>query len=246
MRTWEVPKACLATNGDLVEDKKNMNLFFKTLQREYLLISRKPMQFCMPLLFFSVVCTIIPLSISPNNPVLTQIGPGIIWIAILLSALLTLPHLFADDYDDGTLDQWIIQPHQFTKIIITRLLCHWFFTLLPMILLAPVFAQLFHLSIYAIEIMVCILFIGTPLVLIQGAIVAAVCVRLRKEALLLAIILLPLYIPTLIFGTTSIDAAQQGLPVLFQVNLMSALTILALAFGPTVIAMALRVGITYG
>lgn len=217
-----------------------------TFKRECIFLTRKPIQFCIPLLFFILVCVLFPLSISPDNHLLQSISPGIIWVAVLLAHLLSLPHLFSDDYDDGTLDQWIVHSESLSTTIISRMVTHWLFFIFPLILLTPVLSVMVHLSLFAVKILMLSLLLGTPIIVMQGAIVASLCVGLKRNGLLLAIILLPMYIPTMIFGSTVVTAAQQGLPVLFQLDLLGALLILAMVFGPCVIAFALRIGITYG
>ncbi len=215
-------------------------------KREFIFFIRNPLTYLIPLLFFILVCLLFPLSISPNNHLLQTMGAGIIWIAIVLANLLSLPQLFQDDYEDGLLDQWLIAPSSLSTLISVKMLIYWVFYILPMILLAPVLALMYHLSFFAVEILMMSLLLGTPIIVMQGAIVASLCVGLRRGGLLLAIVLLPLYISILIFGSTVVTAAEQGFPVLFQLDLLGALLILAMVFGPSAIAFSLRVGIIYG
>ena len=204
------------------------------------------MTFLTPPLFFLLVSILFPLGLSVQKTVLQTMAADVIWIALLLAHLLSLPNLFSAEYDDGTLDQWVMRPHTLIPHIISKVTLHWFFLIFPVMLLMPILSLLYNLSFFTVNIVLLSLLFGAPLIVLQGAIVASLCVGLKRNSLLLAIILLPMYIPTMILGTTVVAAAQEGLPVLFQLDVLGALLILAMTFGPGVIAFALRVGITYG
>lgn len=218
----------------------------QTLKREWILVRKNPLQWLVPLLFFLLVGFIFPLAIAPNPNQLPMIGAGVIWVSILLAHLLSLPAIFQQDFDAGILDQLLIQPNSLTFQLFLKTFSHWLMIIFPMIVLTPVLSLMYHLSLFAIEVLLLSVLLGSPILCIQGVIVSALCVGIRRDGLLLAIILLPLYIPTLIFGTTIVSAAEQGLPVLFQLEWLGALLILALTLGPSVAAFALRIGITYG
>ncbi len=213
-----------------------MKIIHYTLKYHYLLIMRNPLRYCMPLLFFLLVSFLFPLAISPNKHLLQLMGAGIIWIAVLLAHLLALPYLFAEDYADGTLDQLLIQPKSLSAVMSIKIFKHWLLFIFPMILCVPMLAIMFDLSFSAINLLIISLLLGTPVIVMQGAIVGALSVGLARPGLLLAIILLPLYIPLLIFGSVT--------PI--QWELLASEFILFMTFGPSVIAFALRVGITYG
>ena len=224
----------------------SISLLSQALKRECLFIARKPLHYVIPLLFFVLVCVLFPLSVPADSRLLTVMGAGVVWVAVLLAHLLSLPHLFSDDFDDGSLDQMLLRPESLPTTLISRIFVHWLFFMFPMIILAPVLAMIYHIPAFATQTLLLSLLLGTPVIVMQGAIVSALCVGLRRNGLLLAIILLPMYIPTMIFGTTGVAAALQGTSVLFQLNLLGALLIMAMTFGPSVTAFALRVGITYG
>lgn len=219
----------------------------QTLKREFLLLQKNPLHWIMPLLFFLLTGFIFPLSVSPATHELQiqMMGPGVIWVSILLALLLSQAQLFQRDFESGVLDQLLIQPSSLSLHLSKKIFSHWLMIIFPMIVLTPLLSLLYHLSFFAIMILLSSLVLGTPILCIQGMIVSALCVGIRKEGLLLAIILLPLYIPTLIFGTTVVGAALLGQPVLFQLELLGAMLILALAIGISVAAFALRIGITY-
>ena len=216
------------------------------LKRECTFIARKPMHYVIPFLFFMLVCLLFPLAISADSQVLTMVGAGVVWVAVLLAHLLALPHLFSEDYEDGSLDQLLIRPTSLSNVLSAKIFVHWLFFIFPMILIAPALALIYHIPLFATKILILGLLLGTPIIAIQGAIVGALCVGLRRDGLLLAIILLPMYIPTMIFGTTGVVVAAQGMSVLFQLDILGALLMMAIAFGPSVTAFALRIGITYG
>lgn len=217
----------------------------QTLKREFILLRKNPLQWIVPLLFFLLTGLIFPLSISPNLQMLQSMGAGVIWVSMLLALLLSQTQLYQRDYESGVLDQWLIQSSSLSSTLSKKFFVHWLMFILPMILLTPLLSLMYNLSFFAIMILLSSLLLGTPILCIQGMIVSALCVGVRKDGLLLAIILLPLYIPTLIFGTTVVGAASLGQPVLFQLELLGALLILALTVGSGIAAFALRIGIMY-
>lgn len=224
---------------------KNTSPFLMIIKHDFLLLARNPISFCIPLLFFILVTLLFPLSISPEKKLLQTLCPGVIWIAILLAHLLTLSQLFSQDHEDGTLDQWMMHQNQLITFIVSRLSTYWFFYIFPLILLVPFLSILYSLPFFTLKMVMLSLLLGTPIIVMQGAIAASLCVGLNRSGLLLAIILLPMYIPTMILGVTIIAAAQAGMSVLFQFDMLIGILILAMAFGPAVVAFALRIGITY-
>lgn len=220
-------------------------LFFQQVIKECVLISKKPLFFLIPLLFFSLVVILLPISLSPNPHLLKKCAPGIIWLAIFLAHLLALPHLLNEDDETGCLDYLLLQKNSLLTSIMAKVMAHWLFFMLPMILMVPLLGLLLNMSIKAIMILLFYLLLATPIISIEGAIVAAICVRLKREGLLLAIVLLPLYIPILILGSTGVATAIVGNPVSFQLGFLGALLILSLVFGPSIVAFALRIGIIY-
>lgn len=215
------------------------------LMREFLLYFRNPATCLMPLLFFALVCLLFPLGISPESKILAKMGVGVIWVAVLLAHLIALPKLFEEDYQDGSLDQFLIYPGSLVGLMMRKIYSHWLVFILPMILISPIMGLLFDLSAYSIEILTLSLLLGTPILCIQGAIISALCVGQKNGALLLAILLLPLYIPTLIFGSAITLAAGQNAPIAAPVALLSAILVLSVTLGPSVVVFALRTGIEY-
>ncbi len=219
-------------------------MFYRILIYNLKLTLRQRSDWLNPLLFFIIVVSLFPLAISTEKAVLIAIAPGVIWIAAVLASLLSLPQLFQADFIDGSLDQLLLQPEPLTYLVAAKLLAHWLTHQLPLILVAPLVGLLFQLSNHSIGILIISLLLGTPTLSLLGGIIAALIVSLRGQvSLLLPLLLLPLLIPLLLFATNVVLAAEQGFPINGQLALLAALMLLAMAFAPWVIAIALRIGV---
>ena len=197
-----------------------------------------------PLLFFIMVVTLFPLGVSPEVAFLKQSGAGILWVAALLSVLLSLDHLFRHDFDDGTLEQLVLQPQPLFLLVLAKTAAHWVLTGLPLVLLAPVLGVMVHLDGNSIAILCLTLLIGTPVLSMIGAIGAALTLGLRSAGVLLSLLIIPLYIPVLIFGTGTVAAAAEGAPVGGYLALMGAFLVLAVTLSPFASAAALRISLS--
>src|SRR5690554_1552658 len=197
-----------------------------------------------PLLFFIMVVTLFPLGVSPEVSFLSQAGAGILWVAALLSVLLSLDHLFRHDFDDGTLEQLVLQPQPLFLLVLAKTLAHWILTGLPLVLLAPMLGIMVHLDGNSVAILCLTLLIGTPVLSLIGAIGAALTLGLRSAGVLLSLLIIPLYIPVLIFGTGTVAAAAEGAPVAGYLALMGAFLVLALTLAPFAAAAALRISMS--
>jgi len=197
-----------------------------------------------PLLFFVMVVTLFPLGVSPEVAFLREAGAGILWVAALLSVLLSLDHLFRHDYDDGTLEQLVLQPQPLFLLVLAKTLAHWTLTGLPLVLLAPVLGIMLHQPGATIAVLCLTLLIGTPVLSLIGSIGAALTLGLRSAGTLLSLLIIPLYIPVLIFGTGTVAAASEGAPVGAYLALMSAFLVLALTLAPFAAAAALRISLS--
>lgn len=215
--------------------------FIALLRRDLLLAFRHRGELANPLIFFLMVVTLFPLGISPEIGLLRKIAPGVIWIAALLSALFSLENLFRSDFDDGTLEQLLLSPQPLALLVLAKVLAHWLVSGLPMLLLAPLLALLLAMPAPAIQVLLATLAIGTPLLSLIGAVGVALTVGLRRGGLLLTLLILPLYIPVLIFATSAVSASAAGVPVAGQLYLLGALLVLALVLAPFAIAAALRI-----
>ncbi len=215
--------------------------FFGLLQRELRLTIRRRNDWLNPPLFFILVVALLPLGIGPDPQTLALIAPGVIWVAALLATLLSLERLFRDDFDDGSLEQLLLSPHPLPLLVLAKLLAHWLVTGLPLVLISPLLGVLLHLPLAGILALPVSLLIGTPALTLIGAIGVALTVSLRRGGILLTLLVLPLYVPVLIFGTAAVTAPAQGLPNAGQLALLGALLVLALPLAPLAIAAGLRV-----
>lgn len=205
---------------------------------------RQPQDLLNPLLFFILVVMLFPLGVSPEIAFLRQAGGGILWVAALLSVLLSLDHLFRYDFDDGTLEQLALQPQPLFLLVLAKCLAHWLLTGLPLVLLTPLLAVMVHLEGNSIRVLCLTLLIGTPVLSLIGAIGAALTLGLRSAGVLLSLMIIPLYIPVLIFGTGTVMAAAEGAPVTGQLALMGAFLVLALTLAPFAAAAALKISLS--
>jgi heme exporter protein B len=219
--------------------------FCLMLKRECLLTWRRPVEWLNPLLFFILVAVLFPLTMTPSIKILQQIGPGVIWVAILLAILMSLPRLFQPDYEDGSLEQWLLGAYPLSLLVFAKVAAQWIMLSLPLLFMTPLIALMFHLTWQVTQILIFSLLLGTPLLTLLGSIGAALIVGLRQSGLLLALILLPLYIPALIFATAALNAATAGISPTASLLWLSALLSLALVLAPWVSAATLKIGIAY-
>jgi len=195
----------------------------------------------MGVLFFLVVVTLIPFAIGPDLALLKHIGPAILWLAALLASLLALDRLFAGDHDDGSLDLILMGRAPLELVIAVKGLAHWLTTGLPLVISAPLIGLLLNLDLPQEGALMLTLFVGTPALTFIGLIGAAIAVTLRRGGLLLAVIVLPLTVPILIFGVAAANAAVTGpIPFGTPFTILCALTLASLVVGPFAAAAALR------
>ncbi|WP_313351822.1 heme exporter protein CcmB [Paracoccus sp. (in: a-proteobacteria)] len=213
------------------------------LIRDMRLATRAGGGFGLALAFFLIVCTLVPFGVGPEGGTLSRIAPGILWVGALLSCLLSLDRIFALDFEDGSLDLLATAPLPLEGAVAIKALAHWLVTGLPLALSAPVFALLLHLPGPAYPWLVASLVLGTPALSMLGAFGAAVTVGLRRGGLLLSLLVLPLYMPTLIFGAEAVRrgaaGADAGTPLVF----LAGITLATLALSPFAAAAALRVNL---
>ncbi|RQM74895.1 heme exporter protein CcmB [Aeromonas jandaei] len=213
------------------------------IRRELLIALRQRSDILNPLWFFLIVITLFPLGIGPEPKLLARIAPGIIWVAALLAAMLSLERLFRDDFSDGSLEQMMLMPHPLGLLALAKVVAHWLLTGLPLLLISPLIAILLSLDMPSYLAVVVTLALGTPVLSLLGAIGVALTVGLRKGGVLLSLLILPLYIPVLIFATSAIDAAGMGLPYGGQLAILAAMLVGALTLTPLAVSAALRVSL---
>lgn len=213
----------------------------RVIRRDVVLALRRRAEIANPLLFFLMVCTLFPLGIGPDPKQLAVLAPGILWVVALLSCLLASEGVLRGDFDDGSLEQMLLSPTSLYLLALAKTVAHWLVAGLPLALLAPVLALLLQLPALAMPALVASLLLGTAVLSFVGAIGAALTVGLRRGGLLLSLIVLPLYIPVLIFGASAVQAAAQGLAYAGQLAALGALLALALPLAPFAIASGIRI-----
>ncbi len=215
--------------------------FMLILKRDVTLAFRHKDDIINPILFFIIVITLFPLGIGPEANTLSRIAPGIIWVAALLSTLLSLDRLFKSDYNDGSLEQMLLSPHPIFILVLAKIVAHWLLTGLPLIFIAPLLAVLLHLNENSYGALMITLLLGTPILSLIGAIGVALTVGIKKGGVLLSLLVLPLYIPVLIFATSAIDTAAMNLPFTGQLAIIAALFFSTLTLAPFAVSSALKV-----
>ena len=194
-------------------------------------------------IFFVIVVSLFPLGIGPETDLLRRLAPGVLWVAALLASMLSLPRLFAEDHHDGTLEQMLLSPCPLPLLVLAKAAAHWLSSGLLLVALAPLLALQFDLGAPAIGVLLLALLLGTPLLSLVGAIGAALTVGVRGAAVLLALLVLPLVVPVLIFGAGAVDAYQAGLGFGAHLSLLGALLAAALFLSPWAAAAALRIAV---
>jgi heme exporter protein B len=221
-------------------------LFLGQLRRDLALAVRQPAEIANPLAFFVLVITLFPLGVSPERETLAPLAPGVLWIAALLATLLGLEALFRRDRDDGTLEQLVLRAQPLYLAVLARMLAHWLVTGLPLTLLAPVLGGLLALPAEARWPLTAGLGLGTPILVLLGGVGAALTVGLRAGGLLLALLILPLYVPVLILGVSAAELAVVRIDVAGVLAWLGAGLALAVTAAPFAIAGALRIGVEAG
>ena len=211
------------------------------IHRDLLLAWRRRSDVATAVLFFVIVVSLFPLGIGAEPNLLRAIAPGVIWVAALLACMLSLTRMFASDHADGTLDQMLLGAAPLGVIVIARVFAHWVVSGLPLVVLSPALALQFDLDQSLLGVLVLSLLLVTPVLSLVGAIGAALTLGLRGGGVLLALLVLPLYVPVLIIGAGALDAAAAGQGVAAHFLLLAGLLVLAGAFTPWAIAAALRI-----
>ncbi|MDC9720340.1 MAG: heme exporter protein CcmB [Gammaproteobacteria bacterium] len=210
------------------------------IRRDLLLVARRPAELINPLVFFVLVVALFPLGVSPEASVLSQAAAGVIWVSAMLATLLSLELLFKLDYDDGSLEQLLLAPYPAWSLVLAKVIAHWLVSGLPLILLSPLIANLLFLPTQAIPTLMLSLLLGTPTLSLFGAIGAALVTGVRGGGILLTLLILPLYVPVIIFGAAAVVAASQGMAVDGYMALLAAMLVFALMITPWAAGAALK------
>ena len=220
-----------------------MNAIAAVVQRDLRLALRRKSEVLTAVFFFVVVASLFPLAIGPEPDMLRKIAPGILWVGALLASLLSLGRLFAADYQDGTLEQMALSPTPLPLLVAAKVLAHWLLSGLPLALLSPVLALQFDLDGGTMWVLFASLLLGTALLSFLGAVGAALTLGVRGCEVLLSLLILPLYIPALVFGSGAVEAQMVGLGYGAQMSILSAMLLVAAFFGPWACALALRIAL---
>lgn len=220
-----------------------LRIWFYILKRDLLLAFRLRAEAVYPILFFVLVVTLFPLGIGDNKKLLMEIAPGIIWVTALLAAMLSLDSMFRSDYEDGTLEQLTLSAYPLAVIVSAKIMAHWLVSGLPLLLVAPLLGVLLYLPEQAMPILLLTLLLGTPVLSLVGAVGIALTVGLRRGGVVLSLLILPLYVPVLIFSTLAIQNATEGFSAVAQISMLAALLVLALTLTPMAVASALRISL---
>jgi heme exporter protein B len=218
-----------------------MTIYFTVVMRDLRLALRRKSEVLSAMFFFVVVAALFPLAIGPEPAMLRQIGPGVLWVGALLASMLALSHLFEVDYRDGTLEQMLLSPHSLWLLVLGKMTAHWLLAGLPLVLLAPVLGLQFQLSSDALSVLCITLLLGTPVLSCVGAIGAALTLGVRGGGVLISLLVLPLFVPVLVFGAGAVQALESGLGAQAHLSILLALLLPALFFSPWACSAALRI-----
>ena len=213
------------------------------VRRDLLLAMRRRSDAAMSVFFLVIVVSLFPLGVGPEPAVLRTIGPGVLWVAALLACLLSLARVFTADYVDGTLEQMVLVPQPLAVLVVGKVFAHWVISGLPIVLLSPLLGLQFGLSGESLGVLVMSLLLGTPALSMIGAIGAALVLGVRGSGLLVALLVLPLYVPVLIFGAGAVTSSMAGIGGEANLSLLGACLVLSLFLAPWATAVALRIAL---
>ena len=213
------------------------------MTRDLKMAFRNPSSFLNPLMFFVISISLFPIAISPEAQTLSSIAPGVIWVITMLSVLLSLNSLFHYDYDNGVLEQMVISHHSLPLILLAKTLAHWILSGLPIIVLSPFLGMALFINTEGIYILILTLMIATPCLSLIGSIGASLVVGIKNSGMLLSLLVLPLYIPILIFATSAVSQSQSNLPIDGQLYFLGFILILSLLITPFLSALSFKISL---
>ena len=216
---------------------------FAIIRRDLLMVMRRKSEVLTALFFFVIVSSLFPLGIGPEPVLLRKVAPGVLWVGALLATMLGLQRMFAADHADGTLEQMAISPTPLVLLVMGKIVAHWLVSGLPLVLMAPVLGIQFDLDAGALRVLMLALLLGTPLLSLIGAIGAALTLGVRGGGVLLSLLVLPLYVPALIFGAGAVESHIAGLGAGGHLSLLAAILVMAAFFAPWAATAALRIAL---
>jgi heme exporter protein B len=211
------------------------------VRRDLMLAMRRRADVLTTLFFFVLVVSLFPLGVGPEPDMLRKMAGGVVWVAALLASMLSLNRMFSADYLDGTLEQMMLAPHSLSVLVLGKILAHWMSSGLPLVLIAPVLGLQFDMPVQGLGMLMLALLLGTPILSMVGAIGAALTLGLRGGGVLVSLLVLPLCVPVLIFGTGAVEAVSSGMSASSNLALLGAFLLLALVSTPFVAAQALKI-----
>lgn len=220
-----------------------MGFFFAAMKRDLLLAFRHRNDIVNPLAFFLMVAVLFPLGVSPEAKFLAQVAPGVIWVAALLATLLSMDGIFRTDFDDGSLEQMLVSPQSLLLLVLAKVFSHWLISGFCLALMSPLLAMMLFLPPQGLFALVISLLLGTPTLSLIGAIGAGLTVGLRKGGILISLLVLPLYIPVLIFGAGTVQAGTMGMPIGGYLALLGAVLVVCMMLAPFAIVAALKISV---
>lgn len=220
-----------------------MSAILAVVQRDLLVVVRRKSEVLTALFFFVIVSSLFPLGIGPEPGLLRKIAPGVLWVGALLATMLALQRMFAADHADGTLEQMAISPSPLVGLVVGKIAAHWLVSGLPLVLMAPVLGLQFDLDAGALGVLMLALLLGTPVLSLVGAIGAALTLGVRGGGVLLSLLVLPLFVPVLIFGAGAVESHIAGLGAGGHLSLLAALLALSVFFAPWAATAALRIAL---
>jgi heme exporter protein B len=218
-------------------------LLLAVARRDLLLARRRQVEALLPLAFFVVAAGLFPIGVGPEPQTLRQIAPGVVWVCALLAAMLSVTQMFASDLQDGSLEQMLLAPGPLLALVVGKVLAHWLSSGLPLVIASPLIGVLFGMQADAIVTLALTLLLGTPILSLLGAVGAALTLGLRSGAALVFLLVLPLTVPALIFGTGAVVAVDSGLSAQAHLSLLGALLIVTALGAPVATAAALRISL---
>jgi heme exporter protein B len=227
----------------MVSDPSTLSMFRWIVTRDLTLAWRRRADVLSTLIFFVIVVSLFPLGIGPESQLLRSIAPGVVWVAALLASMLSLNRVFANDYSDGTLDQMLLTPQPLYLVVMGKVVAQWLVSELPLVLIAPLIGVQFDLPSDTLFVLFISLLIGTPILSLIGSVGAALTLGLRGGGVLIALLILPLYIPVLIFGAGAVDASIIGVSPQANLYLLGAVLAVSFVFAPWATSAALRISL---
>ena len=218
-------------------------LLLAVARRDLLLARRRRVEALLPLGFFIVAAGLFPIGVGPEPQTLRQIAPGVVWVCALLAAMLSMTQMFASNLHDGSLEQMLLAPGPLLALVVGKVLAHWLSSGLPLVIASPLIGVLFGMQADAILTLALTLLLGTPILSLLGAVGAALTLGLRSGAALVFLLVLPLTVPALIFGTGAVVAVDSGLSAQAHLSLLGALLIVTMLGAPLATAAALRISL---